>query len=160
MEYAKVLLSAYPNLARVIKTENDNYMRRCYNSAYFSEPTETFTTALIDMMEKRRKLIDLKEKLDLLFSRLTEEEKALIMFKYAGVMPKNKFEFSLRTYFRKQKKLLKKIETYLNYLNITEDVFKERYMDVRYFNVLSDTVNESRRKKNEARVLSTVTSYE
>ena len=160
MEYAKILLSAYPNLNRVIKTENDNYMRRCYNSAYFCEPTEAFATALIDMMEKRKKLIDLKEKLDLLFSRLSEEEKALIMFKYAGVIPENKFEFSLRTYFRKQKKLLKKIETYLNYLNITEDVFKERYMDVRYFNVLLDTVSKSRRKKNEARVLSTVTCAE
>ena len=160
MEYAKILLSAYPNLNRVIKTENDNYMRRCFNSAYFCEPAEVFTTSLIDMMESRRKLIDLKNKLDLLFSRLSDEEKALIMFKYAGIMPKNKFNFSLRTYFRKQKKLLAKIETYLKYLNITEDVFKKQYMHIRYFNVLADTVKESKRKKNEARVLSTVTCVE
>ena len=156
MEYAKILLSAYPNLGRFIKAANDNYLRRCLNSAYFSEPTETFAAGVLNLLDERRKLVDLKEKLDLLFSRLSDEERQLIKFKYAGIMPKNKFDFSLRTYFRKQIKLLEKVKTYLNYLNITEEVFKREYLGVAYFKIYADTVKNTARKKNDSRVLSVI----
>ena len=154
MGYANVLISAYPNLGSVIKTENDNYLRRCLNSAYFNEPVETFTEKLLSMIAEKQKLIDLKCKLDVLFSRLTDEEKALILFKYTGKVPENKFCFSLRTYFRKQKRLQKKIETFLSYLNITEDVFEREYKNIRYFKILSEVSREKGRRKNEQRVLS------
>ena len=156
MEYAKILLSAYPNLEQVIRAEKDNYIRRCVNSAYFCEPTEIFAENVLNMLDERRRLIDLKSKLDLLFSRLTEEERQLIRFKYAGIAPKTKFGFSLRTYFRKQIKLLKKIETYLNYLNITEESFKKEYMNIRYFKIVADSVKSSIRRKNETCVFNAI----
>lgn len=152
MEYAKILLSAYPYLDGVIKQEGENYLRRCYNSAYFFSPTDDFCSKLISLYQDREKLIVLKNKLDVLFSRLSDEERDLLRFKFAGRMPEKKFSFSTRTYFRKQIKLLKKVEEYLNYLNITEEVFKKEYSKMEYFKVLGECVPEMIRIRNDARL--------
>ena len=149
MDYAIILLSAYPNLDNVIKVEGENYLRRCLNSAYFMAPTEKVACSILSVYETKEKLIVLKNKLDLLFSRLDDEEKALIFLKYAGVQPKEKFKFSSRTYFRKQIKLLEKVKEYLGYLNLTEDVFIREYADIPYFKTLSQTLPDVMRRRNE-----------
>ena len=149
MNYAEVLLLAYPDLDRMIENEKVGYLERCYQSAYFFEPCDKFAEKLMEKLEIRNRLIDLKSKLDCLYSRLDDEEKALIKFKYCGVLPENKFDFSLRTYFRKQIKLLDKIKEYLTYLNVTEEVFKRDYSKLIYFEVLKEVAEKKRRFKND-----------
>jgi len=152
MDYAKILLSAYPNLGAAVKAVKENYLRRCYNSAYFSESVARFSQKVLNLFAEGEILADLKDKLDLLVSRLTDEEKDLFFFKYCGIMPKNKFDFSLRTYFRKQIKLQRKIETFLGFLNITEEVFKNKYMSTEFFRIMAAEYKSEGRKKQDARV--------
>ena len=149
MEYVKILLSAYPNLDKVIRTEGENYLRRCFNSAFFLEPCDKFSEKLLSLYARREKIIVLKNKLDVLFSRLSDEEKAMLNFKFAGILPKTKFTFSTRTYFRRQIKLMKKIEEYLGFLNLTEETFKKDYADIWFFKSLGQSVKEIARRRND-----------
>ena len=160
MKYVKILLAAYPEMEGLIRSEKEAYMGRCRNSAYFYEPTELFAEKLISKFESVNKLIELKRKLDVMFSRFSDEEKDLIMFKYAGKQPKKAFTFSLRTYFRRQIKLLKKAETFLGYLGIDDKAFEKDYLDIGYFSIMVALSKKRSRQKNEFAVYKNVLKME
>ena len=152
MKYSKIIMKAYPFLENVIETERKNYTVRCLNSAYYPTDTAVFCEQLLSRMEQRKKLYDLKRKLDVLFSRLTDLEKDLILFKYAGKTPRTPFKFTERTYFRKQVKLIKKIEKFLSYLNVSDEQFERDFMGMTYFQVLFDEEIASKRKRSSVSV--------
>ena len=83
-----------------------------------------------------------------MFSRFSEEERQLLRFKYEGIKPNGRFDYSLRTYFRKQKKLLKKVELYLGYLGIDEHVFKTEYENIDYFQSVICALKWQKRRRN------------
>ena len=148
MEYAEVLLAAYGNVAGAIKSKRKNYFLRCQNSKYFYTPTDVFSQDLLDMLADCEKLIVLKNKLDVMFSRFSQEEKALLKFKYQGIRPKESFGYSLRTYFRKQNRLLDKVKRYLSYLGIDKETFDKDYLPIDYIEAIAGSMRTQKRHRN------------
>ena len=123
MECTKIILSSYSNVERVVKEIDNCIEKRCFNSYYDNRPVDSIFSEIADMIERKNKLTDLKKKVDLVFSLLSEEEIDLLNCKYFGKKPKNPFLFSMRTYFRKQKRLLIKLDEYFSFIGINDEKF-------------------------------------
>lgn len=152
MEHVKIILTSYPSLDSIILSLRESINLRCKNSFYFEAPTEKVCNKIIEKKIALEKLIDLKRKLDILFSRLTDEEKDLIYLKYFEIAPENTFNFTKRTYFRKQNKLLQKLEKYLSYLGIDEESFKREYMGMTFFKLIEIKCELIKRQKGSMRI--------
>lgn len=152
MDYVKIILTSYPSLDRLILALRESINLRCRKSFYFAESTEKLCSKIIEKKNTLDKLINLKRMLDILFSRLSEEEKDLIYLKYFEIEPKNNFAFTMRTYFRKQHKLLKKIEKYLSYLGIDEQSFRANFMGMTFFKLIEIKCELIKRKKGATKI--------
>lgn len=152
MDYVKIILLSYPALDRLIYGLNESLNLRCKNSFYFWEPAEKMCNKILEKRAVINKLVDLKRKLDVLFSRLTDEEKDLIYLKYFEIAPKKRFSFSLRTYFRKQNGLLKKIQKYLSYMGIDGESFERDFMGMQFFQLIELKCNMIKRKNGATKL--------
>ena len=146
MDYVNVILTSYPRLDKLILGYKECVSMRCRTSCYLVEPVEKTFFKIYEKKIILEKLAILKKKIDILLSRLNEEERALIYIKYFDIKPQVKFGFSLRTYFRKQKKLKEKIKKYLSYLGIDEKSFEEDYMSISFFQMMKIRCEEIKRK--------------
>lgn len=126
MQCTKIILSSYKNLDRVIKAIEEDINERCVGSYFDNRCVERIFDDVLKLFERKYKLLDLKRKVDKVFSLLSDQEKDLLFCKYLDISPKTKFNFSLRTYFRKQVKLLEKLDEYFSFIGINdEDFFKD-----------------------------------
>ncbi len=142
MDYVKIILTSYPKLDHVIMGYRDCISLRCRNSMFFWESPEEICAKVIEKKLILERLVDLKRKIDVLLSRLTDDEKDLIYAKYLGKPPRKKFNFSKRTYYRKQNKLLLKIKKYLSYLRIDEDTFERDFMYIPFFKLMNEVCED------------------
>lgn len=148
MDYVKIILTSYPKLDQVITGYRECISLRCRNSMFFWESPEDICAKIIEKKLILERLVDLKRKLDVLLSRLNDDEKDLIYAKYLEIPPKKKFSFSKRTYYRKQLKLLQKIKKYLSYLRIDEESFQNDFMCIPFFKLMKEVCEDIKHIKN------------
>ena len=133
MECTKTILSAYKNLDRVINEIERCVEDRCLGSYYDNREVSIIFNEIAAMIERKDKLIGLKKKIDYVFSLLSDEEIDLLNCKYFSKRVKNKFDFSLRTYFRKQVRLFNKLDEYFGYIGIIDEYFFKEFKNDRFF---------------------------
>ena len=130
MNCTKIILSSYANFDRAIKAAEKRIRSKSEYSFNDKRPCEKIVEEILDLMCKKNKIIGLKKKVDLVFSTLDHIEKDLLNCKYLDKKPNNKFCFSLRTYFRKQAALEKKLDIYFSYVGLNDKDFFEYFKDV------------------------------
>ena len=123
MECTKIILSSYPKMDKVIASIERSIEERCYSSFHDGRCVETIFDEIASNIERQEKLVLLKEMVDKVFSLLSENELDLLRCKFFDEKPKNPFDFSIRTYFRRQKKLIEKLDTYFAYIGISDEGF-------------------------------------
>lgn len=132
MNYAKVILTAYPYLDDAILNMEKQIDKRCKLSFYSSKPCQDYAEKIANLIESKQKLVDLKDKITLVLSRLDGLDLSLIKYKYFNNGLIGDFNCSLRQYFRMQKKAIESFSELLSFINITEDYFIKNYADIPY----------------------------
>ena len=127
MDCTKIILSSLENFDRVIFAIEEEIDERCLRSYDFRTPSSLFAEEILNLIDRKERLILLKKKVDKVISLLSSEEKDLLYCKYCGILPDKPFGFSLRTYFRKQVKLFEKLDEYLSFIGISDERFKEEF---------------------------------
>lgn len=137
MFYAKVILTAYPYIADAVSIIDKQIEKRCSLSFYSLKPCFVYAAKIIDLIENKRRLILLNEKVTLALNRLSDEQRHLIGYKYFKNRPIDGFDYKSRTYFRKQNRALTKFSEYLCMAGISEDIFLSDYANIPYLKSIS-----------------------
>ena len=136
--YQKTLLYACKSIKESIRECDKIIEYSAYNSKYSSESCLLIANRILEIIEEKNKLIELKNVLRKIIKNFTSEEKKLFAYKYLGV--KQTFEFSTRQYFRNQDKLVKNFACTLRFFGLTEEVFKKEYLHIPYIKSLYNVV--------------------
>jgi hypothetical protein len=141
--FEKVLLYSYPHLTNIIGDMDKLVCQKAYCSFSNNVSCLDLSEKIIRIIDKKDRLIDLKLKLDEIFKNFSVEEMLLLeqkFFKRKAVLKKliEKFtiKYSLRTYFRKQNRLLEKFSKSLNKNGMNEKWFLDKYGDIDWFKCL------------------------
>ncbi len=158
--YAKVVLYAYPYL----KTVREDYEEHIRNRALLSYRSRLSTESLMEYLAEeilcKEKLEWLKETLEGIFERLSEEERMLIEIRYFGrrrnikklkeLYSKGgnlKGCWSERSYFRKQRKVSEKVDAMLRYAGLTKERYEEEYAKIDILEKVQRFVEAGKDKK-------------
>jgi len=168
--YAKVILYAYP----LLKTVGEDYATHIRNKAMLSYNSRLSTESLAEylageIIEKNR-LEWLKNTMERILAKLTNEERTLLDIRYFGKTKKLR-DFlkgqaenregggtgcSERMYFRRQSRLAEKIGAMLFYAGITQKTYDEQFKNLAIFRKIHTFVEAGKDKKisaDERRVL-------
>ena len=133
MECTKIILASYKKLDALIGEIDERVEKRCVYSYLDRTDCETIAVAILKMMKRKNDIVSLKKKVDLVFSLLSDEERDLLKLKYFDENVERKFDFCLRTYFRKQARLLKKLDEYFSFIGISDENFFSTFGQDKFF---------------------------
>ncbi len=174
-KYVKVVLYAYP----VLKTIGEEYRIHISNRALLSYKSQKPAEELVEYIAKeiicKQRLEWLKWLLDETMDKLDEEEKALLDLRYFSPcknrrrkmldgVSKEKFKkiaaWSDSTYFRRQNKLAQKMETALENVGFTEEIFQRdfAFIDIlqcvsRFLDKKGSVLHQKERNAEEEKVV-------
>lgn len=132
-EVTKVLLYVYPRLGEISKAVSVSIENRAVLSFRSPENTLGLCERIAEDIFLRMALDEAEEAIGRAVERLTEEERGLYEYKYlrakknAGTIPDE--DYSLRTYYRKQNAVLKKVAALLE---------ADGWSDKRFFDAFSN----------------------
>ncbi len=133
--YGKAMLTSYNNLDSVIKQIENLIIKKAKASFYNLNSTLALSNELISLGEVRLDLIELKEVIDETLSKLNEEDRVLLEYKYFNVVPNiENFDHTSRNYFRKQIKAINRFNLKLQSLGYTENWFFNKYLKIAFIN--------------------------
>lgn len=147
MNCTKIILSSYNNLNKMIQAIEDEIDDKCVFSYGNKMPCAEIVEDIAGMINRKERFKLLKWKIDKVFSFLNDEEIDLLNCKYLNKPPKHKFDFSLRTYFRKQVRLLKKIDEYFSYIGLSDETFFDEFKNDRFITSAAIKAEDIKRLK-------------
>lgn len=157
----KAILYTYPKL----KALEEDYGQHIENKAvlsyrYLGNPCD-LAEYIAEEICKKRKLAWLKEQLDEVFDKLSEEEYLLLSIRYFGKISRakneracregakellEKYHWSERSYYRKQGRVLKKMIAEVNRIGINKEVFEKEYLQFEFFKAVYRFLNAAKKK--------------
>lgn len=155
--YAKTILYVYPNVESVIEQIDELVEKKAITSMNDYSPCLSQCEKITELTRQKREFIYLKNVLDRVLERLSEEEKVYLEYKY--FKRKNKrdlgdYDFTSRNYFRKQIKLARKIANSLEKKGFDDAYFEKNLLCVEFMNEFCKRVEEqetlSRKNKTAA----------
>lgn len=133
--YGKAMLTSYKNLDSVIKQIENLIVKKAKGSFYNLGSTVTLSNELITLGEVRLDLIELKEVIEETLSKINEEDRVLLEYKYFKIIPNiENFDHTSRNYFRKQVKAINRFNLKLQSLGYTEEWFFKKYIKIAFIN--------------------------
>ena len=129
----KTILSCYYSIDKVIVQIENVIKKKAKNSFYDSSSTEKQAEKILQLVEIRKDLFELKLICEMAFSKLSEYDKILISYKYFGIKPSDEnFDLKSRNYFRKQIKALDNFNKILVKSGYDSEWFKNKYLKIAY----------------------------
>ena len=133
MECTKIILASYKNFDAYIEELDKRIENICVYSHRSNLDCESIAESVFKISARKEKVLDLKQKVDKVFSLLSDEERDLIRLKYFDEHIDRTFDYSLRTYFRKQLRLFEKLDLYFSYIGISDESFFEKFKGDKFF---------------------------
>ena len=162
----KAILYTYPKL----KGLEEDYGQHIENKAvlsyrYLGDPSALAEYIAGEILKKQR-LAWLKNQLDCLFSKLSEEEYLLLSIRFFGKISRakaenekldrfeldgakdliEKYRWSERSYYRKQARVLKKMIAEINRIGITKEVFEKEFLEFEFLRAVYRFLGAKRKK--------------
>ena len=139
--YQKTLLYSVKNLNTAIRDCQKMVEYLSLSSKYSQDTCDKIATQILVVVERKQKLIILKEILKKIVGNFTCDEKKLFAKKYLG---KNYTfnNYSARQYYRNQNKLLKNFSHTLKIFGLDEQRFNKEYLTIPYLNSVYSMVKE------------------
>ena len=149
--YTKAVLYAYSSIETVKKQIDDFIERRALASMNDFSPCDEQCEIIIEHIAQKVILTQLKSKIKAVLLSLKKEELDLLDYKYLKRKPKAYFkdiDTCSRSYYRKQKNLIKKISQRCDKVMLTDDWFEKNCLDI---NVIKWLVRRVERLEESAR---------
>ena len=159
--FAKTALYAYPNILAIVEQIDELVERKALLSMNdFSPAIEQFNK-IVDLTEQKKVMFALKLYLDDVVANLTKDELDCLEYKYFKRKSKKYFEnfdFTSRSYFRKQVKIINKVSKSLELAGATDAWFIENCLSMDFFSELLKRVieyekNSQKNKKGKSKKL-------
>lgn len=146
--FVKVIMLAYPKCEKIIKEIDDLILKKALSSMQDFSPCEEQCYKIVRLMNRKQLLIELKERVDKLLEKLTEEQIKLLEYKYFKRKSKEYFDgldVKSRMFFRKQDRLIERIGNLLERSGCGDEWFIKRYADWKFFSDLIVRVKSNSR---------------
>lgn len=150
-DYQKVILYIYPKIDRIVKDiEGIIWSQAC--SYYSYESAESVAENIAEYISLKNSLLTLKDGIKDILERFSFEELYLLEYKYfkrkkrlEGEFKDFSLDYNERTYFRKQIKILDKVNSELIREGFTLDWFLENFSNAKFIVNAFDNIknNES-----------------
>ncbi len=154
---AKTLLCAYARLSSYLKTLDRTVEEKALTSAGFSScamSTEAQIAEIIAIINKKKKLLVLKERLEDLFRNFSREERNLLYRRFIRRIPfecfADQMAISRRTYFRHTDRLLDAFIRMLAEQGMEEEWFERELSSIPLFAISRDRVREDCERARKA----------
>ena len=142
MCYAKVILKAYPQIDSVVKYMDETVKEKCLVSFNDKMPASRSVDDIVKLIENKQKLIVLKEKTRNVLKRLSDEEIAMINYKYFKNRSIGGFDYTSRNYFRRQHKVIEHVKELLGYIDLSEQKFLKEYASIPFIKYVSSSLDD------------------
>ena len=129
--YLKTILYAYGTLDKRIEIIDDNVLSLALKSMNNFSPCFNQCENIVKLTQEKEKMFDLKIVIGRILKKFTEEELQLLDYKYFKHRPRESyvnFDNSNRAYFRKQDRILEKLDIELSKTRLTEEYFINVYL--------------------------------
>ena len=139
LNFAKSILYAYVNLEEVIEQIDEIIERKALCSMNDYSPCLEQCEKIIELIDQKDVLINLKIKTENVLKTFTDEELDYLDYKYFKVRPKEyyeDFDFFSRNYFRRQVKLANKFCSLIEKQGITQKYYQEKCMKIEFMREL------------------------
>lgn len=146
------MLSAYPKLPRVIEGANRVISESALRSFYEQKGALGLAERLLRKIQLRNALAGLLQDMEGATQSLTKEERAIIKGRYFTVTPipvKGEYPFSKTTYYRRLKKAVHKVESFLQQRESEKKYYAAGLNETTFFRYLSQHIKDTRRKITE-----------
>ncbi len=137
--YAKTILYAYTDIDEVIKQIDDLVEQKAYLSFHNYSPALGQYEKIVKLTYDKDIIGVVKIVCERALKKFTTEELKYFRYKYFKNMTsreKNTFDYSSRSYFRKQKKLTEDFGLLLEGYGIDDKFFEEQCLEINYFRQL------------------------
>ena len=151
--YSKTVLYAYKSLSAVMAQLDDLVLKKAVASMVDFSPCEKIAEKILDITAQKDVIYLLKEKTALALSKLTDDERLILDYKYFKSMGKDAYaelDFTSRAYFRKQIRVAVKFGNKLSALGIDDAFFEQYCLKIDFFRELYKRVLI--REKNFAKI--------
>ncbi|MBE7090649.1 MAG: hypothetical protein E7363_01915 [Clostridiales bacterium] len=151
-EFTRLMLSAYPKLPRVIEGVNRVINESALRSFYEQSGAFGLAERLVRKIQLRNALAGLLQDMEGATKSLTKEERAIIKGRYFCIAPipvKGEYPFSKTTYYRRLKKAVHKVETFLRECESEQKYYAAGLHKTTFFRYLSGHIKDARRKITE-----------
>ena len=145
LNYAKTILYAYKCLDVIMRQLDELVVKRAVNSMCDLSPCEAQCEKILALTEQKDLLIDLKLKVKLVLEKFTDDEMDCLDYKYFKFKPKEyyaDFDFTSRSYFRKQVRVACKFAKRIESAGIGDETFEKKYLAIDFFKELLKRVIE------------------
>ena len=152
--FAKTALYAYPNIMAITEQIDELVEKKAlFSMNDFSPALEQFDK-IVDLTEQKKVMFALKLFLDDAIKQFKKDELDCLEYKYFKRKSKKYFEnfdFTSRSYFRKQVKIINKVSKSLELAGATDEWFKEHCLRMDFFKELLKRVieHEKNSQKNK-----------
>ena len=143
--YAKTILYAYPDIDEVIVQIDDIVEKKAYLSFQNYSPALGQYEKIVKLTYDKDIITAVKIVCDRALRKFTEEELKFFKYKYFKNMSnreKENFDYSSRTYFRRQKKLTETFALLLEGYGIDDKFFEEQCLEINFFRYLVSRARE------------------
>ena len=147
--YIKTVLYAYP----LLKTVEEDYAEHIRNKAVLSYrsnlTTESLAEYLAEEILRKNCLVWLKDKIESVLHKLSENEREMIAVRYFGKQKKIELmqEWGERKYFRFMQRLSERIGGMLQVAGITQELFQEQFADIDIISKIHRFVEAGKERK-------------
>ena len=152
--YAKTVLYSYPVLDNLAEQIDESVEKRALNSYRDFSPCYTQCEKIIDLMNAKTLIMELKASVDGVIGKFTDYEIKFFEYKYFKNRDKEyfkDFDAASRKYFRRQNSLAKRFAVLLEKSGIDDAKFSGDYLSMDFFREMYKRVAEREKSVKAAK---------
>ena len=151
--YERTILYIYPEIDKIVARVDEKFKEKVFRSNLDTSPALDQCNDLIKLTEVKSALLALKVTVGDWLKKLTEEERAMVEYKYFGKKSNLALvDIHKRQYYRKQTKISSSILFYLEKKGITESWFNKKLLHLSFIKEVSRRVALREETFEKARV--------
>lgn len=149
--YVKTLLYSYKSLNKITRRVDDMVMEKAFNSMTNTSACSLQCEEIVNLTIQKATILEIKHCIDLVFSRLDNEEKSFVSSRYyRNGEERLLIEKYGRNYYRKQRKLLDVICKYFSWMGKDDAWFEKYCLNIPFIKIMyrSQLFDEAVKMKN------------
>ncbi len=141
--YIKSMLYAYPHVREVCDQLDEVVLSKALSSMQNTAPCEEQCLKILELTEQKLTVMEVKEYVDKVLSKLTDYQKKSLEYKYFKRRPKEYykgFDYTSRNFYRSQPIIIAKVNKILTRLGVNDAYFENKCLKINFFNLMLEKV--------------------